>query len=51
MSSYCDYSLGNEIHGPYHDREDCPTYLEIARLNPPWLEVDASFWANIDFSD
>lgn len=21
MSSYCDYANGNEIHGPYHDRE------------------------------
>lgn len=21
MSSYCDFAIGNEIHGPYHDRE------------------------------
>jgi DNA-3-methyladenine glycosylase I len=29
---------------PSPHRKDCPTYREIARLNPPWMEVDSSFW-------
>jgi len=29
---------------PSPHSEDCPTFGEIARLNPPWMEVDASFW-------
>jgi len=29
---------------PSPHREDCPVYQEIARLAPPWLEVEPSFW-------
>jgi len=29
---------------PSPHREDCPVYREIARLAPPWLEVEPSFW-------
>jgi DNA-3-methyladenine glycosylase I len=44
---------GGEITGEFlmsigylpspHDR-DCPVYREIALQNPPWMEVDTSFW-------
>jgi len=30
---------------PTPHRKDCPVYREIARLNPPWMEVEASFWS------
>jgi DNA-3-methyladenine glycosylase I len=29
---------------PSPHREDCPVYAEIARLDPPWMEVEPSFW-------
>jgi DNA-3-methyladenine glycosylase I len=29
---------------PSPHREDCPVHAEIARLNPPWMEVEPSFW-------
>lgn len=29
---------------PSPHREDCPVYTEIARLEPPWMEVEPSFW-------
>jgi DNA-3-methyladenine glycosylase I len=29
---------------PSPHREDCPVYAKIARLNPPWMEVEPSFW-------
>jgi len=29
---------------PSPHRPDCPVYEEIARLEPPWLEVEPSFW-------
>ena len=29
---------------PSPHREDCPVYAEIARLNPPWMEIEPSFW-------
>ena len=44
---------GGEITGEFlmsigylpspHD-ESCPAHLEITRLNPPWMQVEASFW-------
>jgi DNA-3-methyladenine glycosylase I len=29
---------------PSPHRRDCPVYARIARLNPPWMEVEPSFW-------
>jgi DNA-3-methyladenine glycosylase I len=29
---------------PSAHREDCPVYAEIARLAPPWMQIDPSFW-------
>jgi DNA-3-methyladenine glycosylase I len=29
---------------PSPHRKDCPVYAKIARLNPPWMEVEPSFW-------
>ena len=29
---------------PSPHREDCPVFAEIARLGPPWMEVEPSFW-------
>jgi len=29
---------------PSPHREDCPVFAEIARLEPPWMDVDPSFW-------
>ena len=29
---------------PSPHREDCPVYAEIARLDPPWMAVEPSFW-------
>jgi DNA-3-methyladenine glycosylase I len=29
---------------PSPHRPDCPVYAAIARLEPPWLEVEPSFW-------
>jgi DNA-3-methyladenine glycosylase I len=29
---------------PSPHRSDCPVYAEIAKLAPPWLEVEPSFW-------
>ena len=29
---------------PSPHRADCPVYTEIARLQPPWMRVPASFW-------
>lgn len=29
---------------PSPHRVDCAVYKQIARLNPPWMEVEASFW-------
>ena len=29
---------------PSPHREDCPVYAEIAKLRPPWMNVEASFW-------
>lgn len=30
---------------PSPHRADCPVYHEIARLNPPWMKVEPSFWS------
>jgi len=30
---------------PSPHREDCPVYAAIARLGPPWMEVEPSFWS------
>jgi len=30
---------------PSPHREDCPVYAAIARLDPPWMEVEPSFWS------
>ena len=30
---------------PSPHREDCPVYAEIARLDPPWMQIDPSFWS------
>ena len=32
---------------PSPHREDCPVYAEIARLDPPWMAVEPSFWGQI----
>ena len=29
---------------PSAHREDCPVYSEIARLQPPWMQVPPAFW-------
>ena len=29
---------------PHSHREDCPVFKEIALLNPPWMEMESSFW-------
>jgi DNA-3-methyladenine glycosylase I len=29
---------------PSSHREDCPVFTEIALLNPPWMEMEFSFW-------
>lgn len=29
---------------PSPHRADCPVYAEIARLQPPWMQLPASFW-------
>ena len=29
---------------PSPHRSDCPVYAEIARLDPPWMRVEPSFW-------
>ncbi len=29
---------------PGAHREDCPVFADIAKLNPPWMEVPADFW-------
>ena len=29
---------------PSPHRADCPVYAEIARLQPPWMQVPVSFW-------
>lgn len=29
---------------PSPHRESCPVYQQIARMNPPWMEVSAAFW-------
>jgi DNA-3-methyladenine glycosylase I len=29
---------------PAAHREDCPVFREIALLNPPWMEMESSFW-------
>jgi DNA-3-methyladenine glycosylase I len=29
---------------PSPHRQDCPVYQQIAAMNPPWMEVEASFW-------
>ena len=29
---------------PSAHREDCPVFKAIARLNPPWMEMECSFW-------
>jgi len=30
---------------PSPHRKDCPVYQQIARLDPPWMRVDPSFWS------
>ena len=30
---------------PSPHRPDCPVYAQIARLGPPWTDVDPSFWS------
>jgi DNA-3-methyladenine glycosylase I len=30
---------------PSPHRPDCPVYAQIARLGPPWMDVDPSFWS------
>ena len=29
---------------PSPHEESCPVYQQIARLDPPWMQVEASFW-------
>ena len=29
---------------PFSHHQDCPVFTEIALLNPPWMEVETSFW-------
>jgi DNA-3-methyladenine glycosylase I len=29
---------------PFSHREDCPVFKQIALLNPPWMEMESSFW-------
>jgi len=29
---------------PFSHRVDCPVFKEIARLKPPWMEIESSFW-------
>lgn len=29
---------------PFSHKEDCHVFKEIALLNPPWMEVESSFW-------
>ena len=32
---------------PSPHRKDCPVFAEIALLDPPWMEVEYSFWAPV----
>ena len=41
MSSYCDFAIGNEIHGPYHDRvHGFPTDNEPELFERLLLEIN-----------
>ena len=41
MSSYCDFAIGNEIHGPYHDRvHGFPTDSEPELFERLLLEIN-----------
>jgi DNA-3-methyladenine glycosylase I len=41
MSSYCDFAIGNEIHGPYHDHvHGFPTDKEPELFERLLLEIN-----------